>query len=147
MKIQIDLEKDLWIKFRDKVQGDGKTLREVVPTLFEPALREYLDPPVKWKNTCDKCGKEIIGIEWINGDGSLKVCNDCKMDEPPKSPPPIPTVKRCELCDMPVDRLFHSEGRKVCYSCWKGELTKDREPTSNTSPSSEPSPSSVSSPS
>ena len=123
MKIQVDLNEQLWNDFKSKVQGEGKTLREVVPTLFEPALRAYLEPSKPEERfTPDP---EII----------LKAV-----------PPPMPTVKRCELCDMPVDRLFHSEGRRVCYSCWKGELTKDRE-VSNTSPSEGPSPSSVSSPS
>lgn len=53
MKIMIDLNADLWARFKEKVKSGGKTLTEVVPTVFEPALQTYLEP--KWVNRCDKC--------------------------------------------------------------------------------------------
>lgn len=130
----IDLNADLWARFKEKVKSGGKTLTEVVPTVFEPALQTYLEP--KWVNRCDKCGKEIIGIEWLNGDGSAKICGECFAEEVPSipqvKPPPIPTVKRCELCDKVVEKLFRKGEKRVCYPCWS---IRDEVPTNNTSQS------------
>lgn len=97
MKIQIDINADLWAKFRDKVHGQGKTLASVVPGVLEPALKAYVEPP--------NCFNPFFQV-------------DQSQMQSIGSPPLIP-IKRCELCDMPTDRLYASGMYKTCYSCWK----------------------------
>lgn len=120
MKTQIEINDQLWNDLKAKVNADGKTLREVVPTVLEPALRAYVErttitPPPPPSDT-----PQVI--------------------PEPKKAPPVPAVRRCELCDMPSERLFASGPYKVCYSCWKGALvnSNDRssEPSSSASGSS-----------
>lgn len=150
MKIQVDLDGELWAKFRSKVHHEGKTLGSVVPTIFEPALRAYLDPP-----KCSECAPPILATkeeaekiirESANrGFPVLDTARTRALQEPTtietapieftgpttekklvaveRISPPLPTVKRCELCDQVVDRLFASAGRKVCYACWKNQLS------------------------
>lgn len=137
MKVQIDIDGELWTKFREKVFYCGKLLRDVVPTVIEPALKEYLEThgiPSKYVNKCDKCGQEIRGVEFLSGDGMTKLCMACmnpselptvdRIKEAPGFAKAIvetfhPTFRRCELCDMPTDKVFASGPYKVCYSCWK----------------------------
>ena len=89
MKIQIDIDGEVWSKFREMVQGQGKTLREVVPGVIEPVLRGYVDPP----QTIPELPASPV---------------------PAESP-----LKRCPVCDKMVDRLFHIPNGRGCYECWK----------------------------
>lgn len=71
MKIQVDLDEALWAEFKAKVNDSGKTLREVVPAIFEPAMRTYINPspdfteptpepePVFPPKRCDLCDKMV----------------------------------------------------------------------------------------
>ena len=93
MKTQIDIDTDLWNRFKEKVTAEGKTLREMVPYVFEPAIMTYLNPPPTTTTHVE-------------------------------SKPDV-ALKRCESCDTPTERRFSSNGKKVCYACWKGELTAD----------------------
>ena len=95
MKTQIDVDGELWAKFREKVHSEGKTLSQVVPTVIEPALRAYVDP--------------LVIVD--------------RLTKP--TPPPPTTERRCESCDCVTDRLFLSpSSQRVCYKCWKKGITE-----------------------
>lgn len=104
MKTQIEINDQLWNDFKAKVNADGKTLREVVPTVLEPALRAYVERTTITPPPPPPDAPQVI-------------------PEPKKAIPETPVVRRCELCDMPSERLFSSGPYKVCYNCWKGTLT------------------------
>lgn len=132
MKIQVDLDATLWNRFRDVVIAKGQTLKEVVPTVFEPALRWYLhDPP--------KTGCLIEDPKAIEGEVNLSLPvedspHKCKAPEEILfTNPPLPQVKRCDLCDMPTERTFNHKGRKVCYTCWRdGIINEGTKPETTT---------------
>lgn len=121
MKIQIDLDPELWNRFRDVVIAKGQTLKEVVPTVFEPALRWYLHDPPK------------IGLVENPKVIESEVNMSLPVEDSPQSEeaisrtinPPYPPVKRCDLCDMPTERTFNHKGRKVCYVCWRDGIINE----------------------
>lgn len=106
MKVQIDIDAELWAKFRAKVHHQDKTLGEVVPLVVEPALRAYVD------------GDQLplVAVETV---GRTMFSSPAMTSE---------TVKRCELCDMPTERFHLFQNYRVCYSCWKKGITAPTPP-------------------
>lgn len=113
MKVQIDIDSELWGRFRSKVINDeGKTLAEVVPGVVEPAIRAYLTA--------------MEFVEHIIQPDELPILDRVT---------PLPKVplssfsRRCDSCDALSERLFSSNGKSVCYSCWKAAITAIPVPT------------------
>ena len=101
MKIQVDLDATVWADFKSKVEAQGKTLKEVVPTVIEPVLRAYVR---------------------FQSDGVVPTVPTPFAHQAVLLNAPVPSVKRCELCDMPTERLFHKGELKVCYKCWRDSI-------------------------
>lgn len=118
MKIQVDLDAELWGRFKDKVTTQGKTLKEVVPGVLEPALKAYIEP----MQCVSLGGADSPELPIVDRITPLK-----------HVPPPQPT-RRCELCDNPTERLFASGVYKVCYACWKAAITAIPVPPPPTEP-------------
>lgn len=119
MKIQIDIDGELWAKFREKVHGQGKTLASVVPGVLEPALESFIECGDEPKPTVADIQKSYrqqdraLETGPMHNDGYFV---DAIRKEKEAS---LPQVKRCELCDMPTDRLYATGKYRTCYSCWK----------------------------
>lgn len=136
MKINIEIDSDLWAKFKEKVRGEGKTLTEAAPQLMELALRNYIEPPVAVPQPAtlqDNPLKEEVRESYRAL--AKEVLSDLPIIDRPATvaQKPVPQsveVPRCELCDKPSPRRHPGpEGKAVCYECWKGALTNSMCPS------------------